>query len=98
MTACVLSAALAASKIFLRASAGEAAGEIRAYQLSELTLGKPSSRMVGTSGSSGGLVSEVTANILMAPQRTWGSSTEMSSSNVSTVPASKSVVADAAPR
>jgi hypothetical protein len=50
-------------------------GEISATRLSELTLGRPSSRMVGTSGRSGERVSEVTASAFTAPDRMCASET-----------------------
>src|SRR5260370_29764144 len=54
-------------------SAGTPAGVTKPYQLSEITLLKPASPVVGTSGSAGLRVADVTASALTRPERVCGS-------------------------
>ena len=94
----VLSTATAAAWMRSRMGLGTPAGAASPYQLSDSTVGSPTSVVVGTSVSRAERVLLVAARALMLPDRICGSSTPTSSTTIWTCPASRSWTAGAAPR
>src|SRR6516162_2334535 len=74
---------IAALRSLSSTSTASPAGAIKPYQLSESTVLKPASPVVGTSGKASERVADVTASALIAPERMCGSSTETSSTIIS---------------
>src|SRR5262249_25958920 len=74
---------IAALRSLSSTSTASPAGAIKPYQLSESTVLKPASPVVGTSGKASERVADATASALIAPERMCGSSTETSSTIIS---------------